>query len=402
MRRAKAVDHDPAESLMRELGAQLRQERLQRGQDLDDVAQHLRIKSGYLFALEQGDLSGMPGRAYALGFLRSYADHLGFDGEELISRIKSTVDNLTDQTRLRIRTPAPESRLPKTPIVMISLAVIAGIYAGWAYLNRTSRVVVETVAEVPDELRARSVQALPQAANERSPAADPAQVERPSAGAAAEVTPTADLEAAPPLPATMGDSAPPPSAEPPRDAPEPLAEPEAGPSVEPRGSTARAVPPGTPAVQPAARSGRAQPDAPAQAGPPVNDQPAPTGVAPTAAAAAGGEALARADPTADDVQTQGDQNAIVEPRVLLRAREEAWIQISSPTGDYAFTRTLQPGEVVTVPNRADLELWTGNAGGLDIIVDGTPVPVLAGAGSGSVRRNVSLDPARLLQATRRP
>ena len=160
MRRAKAVDHDPAESLMRELGAQLRQERLRRGEDLDDVAQHLRIKSSYLFALEQGDLSGMPGRAYALGFLRSYADHLGFDGEDLISRIKSTVDNLTDQTRLRVRTPAPETRLPKTPIVVISLAVIAGIYAGWAYLNRTSRVMVETVAEVPDDLRARSVQAV--------------------------------------------------------------------------------------------------------------------------------------------------------------------------------------------------------------------------------------------------
>ena len=115
---------------------------------------------------------------------------------------------------------------------------------------------------------------------------------------------------------------------------------------------------------------------------------------------AGRDELALADPTAGDAQTQGDENAIVQPRVILRAREQAWIQISSPTGDYAFTRTLEPGEVVTVPNRADLVLWTGNAGGLDIIVDGTPVPVLADAGSGSVRRNVSLDPERLLQATR--
>ena len=113
MRRAEAVDHDPAESLMREVGAQLRQVRLRRGEDLDDVAQHLRIKSSYLFALEQGDLSGMPGRAYALGFLRSYADYLGFDGADLIGRIKSTVDNLTDQTRLRVRTPAPETVCPR-------------------------------------------------------------------------------------------------------------------------------------------------------------------------------------------------------------------------------------------------------------------------------------------------
>ena len=118
---------------------------------------------------------------------------------------------------LRVRTPAPESRLPKTPIVVISLAVIAGIYAGWAYLNRTSRVVVETVAEVPSDLRARSVQSLPQAARGRSPAANPAQDEWAPDGAAADVTPTADLELAPSLPGTMGDSAPPTSAEPPRD-----------------------------------------------------------------------------------------------------------------------------------------------------------------------------------------
>jgi cytoskeletal protein RodZ len=396
MRRAKAVDHDPAESLMRELGAQLRQERLQRGEDLDDVAQHLRIKSGYLFALEQGDLSAMPGRAYALGFLRSYADYLGFDGEDLISRIKSTVDNLTDQTRLRVRTPAPETRLPKTPIVVISLAVIAGIYAGWAYLNRTSRVMVETVAEVPDDLRPGSVQALPEVAEERSPAADPSPDVRTPDGAAVNVTPTADLEPAPALPAAPGDPATPrPSTEPSAATPAPLAVPEAGPAAAPPGSVARVAPAETLAVQPTSGSV----PAPAQTGPQVNVQPAPTAGAAAAPADAAGDTLVLADPSADEAQTHADENAIAEQRVILRAREQAWIQISSPAGDYALTRTLEPVEVVTVPNRADLELWTGNAGGLDIIVDGTPVPVLADAGSGSVRRHVSLDPERLLQVT---
>jgi len=393
MRRAKAVDHDPAESLMRELGAQLRQQRLQRGEDLDDVAQHLRIKSNYLFALEQGDLSAMPGRAYALGFLRSYADYLGFDGEDLISRIKSTVDNLTDQTRLRVRTPAPETRLPKTPIVVISLAVIAGIYAGWAYLNRTSRVMVETVAEVPDDLRPRSVEFLPEPADEGSPA-NPSRDRTAPDSAAADVPRSADLE---PGPAATGDPATPlPSTEPSAATPAPLAVPEAGPAAAPPGSAARVVPPETVAVQPAAGGV----PAPAQTVPHVNVQPAPTAGAAAAPADAARDTLALADPTTDDAQTQADENAIVEPRVILRAREQAWIQISSPTGDYAFTRTLEPGEVVTVPNRADLELWTGNAGGLDIIVDGTSVPVLANAGSGAVRRNVSLDPERLLESTR--
>ena len=96
---------DPAESLMREVGAQLRRRRLERGEDLDDVAKSLRIKPSYLVEIEQGDLTAMPGRPYALGFLRSYADYLGFDGDDLVDRIKAAVADLTDRTRLRIRMP---------------------------------------------------------------------------------------------------------------------------------------------------------------------------------------------------------------------------------------------------------------------------------------------------------
>jgi cytoskeletal protein RodZ len=140
-------DHDqldPAEALRREVGAQLRQVRLERGQDLDEVGQQLRIKSTYLLGIEEGDLSMMPGRTYALGFLRSYADYLGFDGEDLIVQIKSTVADLTDKTRLRMRTPLPESRLPKTPILVLSLVAVAAIYGGWTYLHRGSQLALET------------------------------------------------------------------------------------------------------------------------------------------------------------------------------------------------------------------------------------------------------------------
>ncbi|HZA68024.1 MAG TPA: helix-turn-helix domain-containing protein, partial [Geminicoccaceae bacterium] len=144
---------DPAEALLREVGAQLREVRLERGEDLDEIAQSLRIKSSYLFGIEQGDLSGLPGRTYALGFLRSYANHLGFDGDDLVNRIKSSVGQLTDRTRLRIRAPMPENRLPRTPMVVISLAAVAGIYLGWSYVNRTSRTITDTVAEAPGSMR---------------------------------------------------------------------------------------------------------------------------------------------------------------------------------------------------------------------------------------------------------
>ena len=378
MRGARSKDYDPAESLMREVGAQLRQARLQRGEDLNDVAQHLRIKSSYLFGIEQGDLSAMPGRPYALGFLRTYADYLGFDGEDLITRIKSTVENLTDRTSLRIRTPMAENRLPKTPIVVISLAVVAGIYAGWSYVNRSSRMTVDTVAEVPSDLRVRTTEAMPRDSGEEPAVANPpsdgthsaaasdvgsgadpsgaaAAAQDPAAPAVASTTDEKPRESPP---GATDDAASPPQR--PGAAPDRLAAPEAGPdalSVQPAAGAASAVRP--------ARD--VSPDDPAVGGPGMAQAQAPTGAA---------------------------------ARVILRARERAWIQVSSLAGDYVFTRTLEPGEAFPVPDRSDLELWTGNARGLDVIVDGTAVPALAGGGA--VRRHVSLDPARLLAAAGQP
>jgi cytoskeleton protein RodZ len=151
---------DPAEALMREVGAQLRQVRLERGEDLETVAQYLRIKPAYLAGIEEGDLSTLPGRTYALGFLRSYGDHLGFDGQDLVTQIKSAVGNLTKKQRLRIHAPMPESRLPKAPVLAISLMLILAIYGVWSYIGGSGEPMVETVGEVPEDLRQVAIDAL--------------------------------------------------------------------------------------------------------------------------------------------------------------------------------------------------------------------------------------------------
>ena len=129
-RRKQPEQHDPADALVREVGAQLRQARIARGETVEQVAENLRIRPSYLHGLEQGDLSVMPGRTYALGFLRSYARYLGFDGEDLIAQIRSSVAGLSRGTHLQSRTPLSESRLPKLPILVVSLAALASLPAG--------------------------------------------------------------------------------------------------------------------------------------------------------------------------------------------------------------------------------------------------------------------------------
>src|SRR3984893_12674372 len=61
----------------RSAGDLLRQQREALGLDLDDVAAALKIKSGYLAALEAGRPDLLPGPAYAIGFVRAYGDHWG-------------------------------------------------------------------------------------------------------------------------------------------------------------------------------------------------------------------------------------------------------------------------------------------------------------------------------------
>lgn len=89
----------------------------------------------------------------------------------------------------------------------------------------------------------------------------------------------------------------------------------------------------------------------------------------------------------------------VDARVVLRAMADAWIQVRSSEG-LLTTRLLKRGDAYRVPNRDDVTLMTGNAGGLVIEVDGVALPPLGR--TGEVRRDVSLDVARLKVAAGHP
>lgn len=57
-----------------------------------------------------------------------------------------------------------------------------------------------------------------------------------------------------------------------------------------------------------------------------------------------------------------------------------------------FSGLLKPGDTYRVPDQPGLSMRAGNAGGLDIVVDGKPAPSLGSMGS---VRNVALDPQSL-------
>ena len=71
---------------MSSIGEQLKQARESRGLSIKQVVQATRIRAHYLEAMETDDFSTLPSAAQARGFLRSYADFLGLNADDLISR----------------------------------------------------------------------------------------------------------------------------------------------------------------------------------------------------------------------------------------------------------------------------------------------------------------------------
>jgi cytoskeletal protein RodZ len=72
-----------------EIGSNLREARMRQKLELADVERATRIRARYLMALEEERFDIFPGTAYAKGFLRTYADHLGLDAQRFVDEYNS-------------------------------------------------------------------------------------------------------------------------------------------------------------------------------------------------------------------------------------------------------------------------------------------------------------------------
>jgi cytoskeletal protein RodZ len=73
------------------IGNSLREARTRRGLSPADVQKGIRIRERYLTALEEERWELLPGEAYAKGFLRTYAEFLGLDGNLYIDEYNARI-----------------------------------------------------------------------------------------------------------------------------------------------------------------------------------------------------------------------------------------------------------------------------------------------------------------------
>src|SRR6266851_5571994 len=138
----------------RSAGDLLQQQRETLGLDLDEVAAALRIKPGYLAALEAGRPDLLPGPAYAIGFVRAYGDHLRLDGNEILRRFKAESAALDAKPDLAFPIPLGERSVPGGPMLLVALILALCGYGTWYYVSTSERSRPDRVAQVPAGLRA--------------------------------------------------------------------------------------------------------------------------------------------------------------------------------------------------------------------------------------------------------
>ena len=92
-------------------GRKLSEARRQRGWSLDEVADRIRVRKEFLEALEEMNVKLLPGKAYALAFLRSYARELGIEEKAIVDQFQDECAlTRDDEAKPAIRSPTSKPR----------------------------------------------------------------------------------------------------------------------------------------------------------------------------------------------------------------------------------------------------------------------------------------------------
>jgi cytoskeletal protein RodZ len=113
-----------------EIGNSLHEARVRRGVEFAQAELATKIRVKYLRALEDERFEQLPSQTYVKGFLRTYADYLGLDGQLYVDEYNSRfVAGEDAESRLRRSSARPERRTRRleTTIVLVALGAIAAV-----------------------------------------------------------------------------------------------------------------------------------------------------------------------------------------------------------------------------------------------------------------------------------
>ena len=329
-----------------ETGRYLKKIREEQNVKLEDVAASINVRRGQLRAIEDGNLSGMPAKIYVIGFVKAYANYLGLDAEAVANDFK--LEHYADTTprhSANVDEKPQNQRLlenhdgndNRVPTVPLIVLAVIGIII----------CLILWRVLTPDSSGERaSLQRIPDA-----PVLAQNEEKTTLSQSDALTTITEDYTQATPTKArnTGGEE-----------------------NID---SASLAKSPSV-AVSAAPDQGET-----------VQVAPSPPTTVPK-------------NPAAPDLKNK-QKNAVsqAKSRIRLHSVADSWVKVTDRNGRALLQNVMRPGDEYWVPDQPGLTMITGNAGGLEIYVDGRKTAPLGGAGD--IIRGVELTP-QSLTAQRRP
>jgi transcriptional regulator with XRE-family HTH domain len=160
-------------------GAKLAQARQQRGLSLDEIAERLHVRRDYLEALEAMNVKVLPGRAYALAYMRDYAKLLGLDPVAIVEQFKRESALTREDAQPQLRNPESKPRTERPWLAAAAVALVAAGFLGYQALRD---------AKGGEDSRLETAGAALAAPNPAAPVAEPAPAPTATAQPVIEVT----------------------------------------------------------------------------------------------------------------------------------------------------------------------------------------------------------------------
>ena len=161
--------------LPQRVGERLRAAREARGLTIEEIAGITRIPKRHLITIESGAYDGLPAPTYSAGFIKSWARHLGLDGQALADQFRVEMGGVAVEPSQSLPyEPADPRRTPPAGLALLALLVAVVVGLGYLYWRGTAEQPREIAAAATDQASpaARSAsQPAPAAPTQASPAA---------------------------------------------------------------------------------------------------------------------------------------------------------------------------------------------------------------------------------------
>lgn len=121
------------------VGTRLRAAREEQGLSRGEIAERTKIAERHLESIEDGRLSDLPGRTYAIGFVRSYARALGLDDKSFVDAARDEIGATAPAPpprTLNTMEPGDPARVPSSKLAWGVLALLIVLVAIGAFAWR--------------------------------------------------------------------------------------------------------------------------------------------------------------------------------------------------------------------------------------------------------------------------